>query len=139
MRSPVGGTPVLGDGWTARAAGAAGDATTDGIGALAAVLATYEAPRLVGHGERRDSDRALRAVAGRLATEARARDSVRAERLVIELRRAWLALPELALVPQGALRGALWDRLVRLCCEEFYAPAATLAGAPAPATRLSLS
>ena len=63
----------------------------------------------------------LREIARALAAEARALDAVRAERLLIELRRVWRDLPEARrLEPQA--HDELWDRLVRACIEEFYRP-----------------
>jgi hypothetical protein len=91
------------------------------LAALGHVVAAYGAERLTGAGQRRAADRALRSVARRLAAEARAQDPVRAERLVIALRRAWRDLPAVERLP-GDPRRVLWDRLVLLCCEEFYAP-----------------
>jgi hypothetical protein len=87
------------------------------------VIAAYGPERLLGRGDGRASDRALRAAARGLAAEARARDAARAERLLLDLKRAWPALPAVQAVPDLAARRALWDRLVLLCCEEFYAPA----------------
>ena len=92
------------------------------LDALRQLLATYEAERRFGHGELRESDRALRRIAQRLAAEARAQDPVRGERLVIRLRRAWRDLPEVHALGEDGRRELLWDRLVLLCCEEFYAP-----------------
>lgn len=103
-----------------------------GVDALARVLAAYGPERLSGRGETRESDRALRAAARRLAAEARTRDAVAAERLLIELRRAWRELPQMRGLGDSARRAAIWDRVVGLCCEEFYAPAAAGANAGAP-------
>lgn len=100
-----------------------------GLAALARVLDSFPADRLLGRGEARAADRALRADTRRLAADARAADPVRAERLLTELRRAWRDLPAVRRVPDGR-RGALWDRLVRLCCEEFYPPPAHAGMAP---------
>jgi len=116
---------------TTQRAAPADPVEVSGIDALGCVLAAYAPERLLGRGEARASDRALRAAAHRLAAEARAQDAVRAERLLIELRRRWQKLPEIQRVPDDGRRRALWDRLVRLCCEEFYAPAPVAA----PATR----
>jgi hypothetical protein len=103
---------------------------TDGTGldALARVLAAYEPERLTGRGTARKADRALRAAARRLAAEARVQDATRAERLLLELRRAWRELPAVRQLPDDGARRALWDRLVLLCCEEFYAPGRASAG-----------
>lgn len=63
----------------------------------------------------------LREIARALAAEARAHDAVRAERLLIDLRRVWRELPEARrLDPQA--HEELWDLLVRTCIEEFYRP-----------------
>jgi hypothetical protein len=92
-----------------------------GIEALGIVLSAYAAERLAGRGDKRASDRALRNAAKRLAAEARARDAVRAECLLIDLRSAWSQLPAVQRVHDAAVRRDLWDRVVLLCCEEFYA------------------
>ena len=94
-----------------------------GLDAIRRVMAIYGVERLRGRGNARAADRALRAVARHLAAEARLRDPVRAERLLLELRRAWRELPEVRQLADDGCRRALWDRLVLLCCEEFYAPA----------------
>ena len=99
-----------------------------GLDALRQVLATYNTDRLFGQGELRESDRALRRVVQRLAAEARAEDPARGERLVIGLRRAWRDLPEVRALGEDGRRELLWDRLVQLCCEEFY----VTAGRPTP-------
>ncbi|HEX6598402.1 MAG TPA: hypothetical protein VF034_03710 [Gemmatimonadaceae bacterium] len=63
----------------------------------------------------------LRELARVLADHARARDAVRAERLLIDLRRTWHDIPETRhLDPQT--HEQLWDRLVKACIEEFYRP-----------------
>ena len=90
------------------------------LAALEHVIAAYGRERLAGTGQRRAADRALRGVARRLAAEARAADPVRAERLLVDLRRAWQGMPAVRQIPDSGPRRALWDRLVRLCCEEFY-------------------
>lgn len=96
-------------------------ASAGGIEALATVIALYGPARLLGRGEKRASDHALRAVVRRLVSEARQTDTVRGERLLIELRRAWRALPAIQRLPVDGPGGELWDRLVLLCCEEVYA------------------
>lgn len=64
-------------------------------------------------------DQPLRDVARILADDARARDAVRAERLLIDLRRIWSEIPETRyLDPKD--HEELWDRLVTACVEEFY-------------------
>lgn len=63
----------------------------------------------------------LRDVARALADDARARDAVRAERLLIELRRIWRDIPETRYLDPKA-NEELWDRLVTACVEEFYRP-----------------
>lgn len=93
-----------------------------GIEALGIVVAVYGAERLAGRGEKRASDRAFRDAARRLAAEARGHDSVRAERLLIALRSAWLQLPAVQRLTDAVARRSLWDRVVLLCCEEFYSP-----------------
>lgn len=92
-----------------------------GIDALATVITLYGPTRLLGRGERRASDHALRAAVRHLVEEARQTDTVRVERLLIELRRAWRAMPTIQRLPVDGPGGDLWDRLVLLCCEEFYA------------------
>lgn len=111
-------------GLVARTGDSFGPATVDGLQALGLVIAVYGAERLTGRGNQRISDRALRDAARRLASEARAHDPVRAERLLIELRTGWLQLPAVQQVAEPTLRRALWDRVVLFCCEEFYAPLA---------------
>ena len=98
--------------------GFSGPAPT-GLDALSRVIAAYGPDRLSGRGHARASDRALRDAVRQLTREARARDSVRAERLIIELRESWPHLPGLVRSGVGARR-ALWDRVVTLCCKEFY-------------------
>jgi hypothetical protein len=93
-----------------------------GIESLGLVVAVYGAERLTGRGQKRASDRAFRDAARRLAIEARARDAVRGECMLINLRSAWMQLPAVQRVSDAGARRSLWDRLVRLCCEEFYAP-----------------
>jgi hypothetical protein len=88
---------------------------------LARVVGSHPPSRLL----RRDTDAAeeLHDAARLLADEARGRDPVRAERLLIGLRGAWRALPEVRRLSDGRTGAALWDRLTMLCVEEFYAPA----------------
>jgi hypothetical protein len=105
-------------------------AAAAGIELLTGVITTYGADRLVGRGEARESDRALRAAARRLADEARTADPVRAERLLIALRGAWASLPAVRRLPANGSREALWDRVVRVCVEEFYREARPAAPAP---------
>lgn len=99
-------------------------ASTDlsGLEALGIVVSVYGAERLAGRGEKRASDRAIRDAARRLAAEARASDAVRAERLLIWLRSTWTQLPAVQRLTDTRARRSLWDRLVLLCCEEFYSP-----------------
>jgi len=66
-------------------------------------------------------ERPLRRAARVLADDARARDAVRAERLLIELRRYWRQLPEARLL-EPEVHDRMWDRLVTACIEEFYGP-----------------
>jgi hypothetical protein len=65
---------------------------------------------------------ALRSAVRVLATEARARDAVRGERLLIAVRCAWRDFPEVRRLAEQGIRDELWQHLVRLCCEEFYGP-----------------
>src|SRR3954453_292636 len=62
---------------------------------------------------------ALRSAIRMLATEARARDAVRGERLLIAVRCAWRDFPEVRRLSEEGMRDELWRHLVRLCCEEF--------------------
>lgn len=94
--------------------------TTGGLQALSHVLAEYGAERLLGHGGKGESGAAFRAAARQLAVESRAEDPVRAERLIIGLRSAWRELPQVRALDDRESSQALWQRLVRLCCEEFY-------------------
>jgi Arc/MetJ-type ribon-helix-helix transcriptional regulator len=100
-----------------------GPAAVTGLEALGLVISHYGIDRLVGRGDRRTSDHALRDAVRRLTAEARDVDAVRAERLVIGLRQAWSQLPAVQELGIDSPRGDLWDRVVRLCCEEFYASA----------------
>ena len=117
---------------TSRASGTSESVDPTGMAALERALAAYGTERLGGRGDAREADEALRAAAGRLAAEARARDPVRAERLLVALKPAWRALPAVQHAADTDARSDLWDRLVRLCVEEFYAPARA-SGARAPA------
>jgi hypothetical protein len=65
---------------------------------------------------------ALRSAVRALATEARALDPVRGERLLIAVRCAWRDFPEVRRLAEQGLRDELWQHLVHLCCEEFYGP-----------------
>ena len=65
------------------------------------------------------AEQPLRQAARVLADEARARDAVRAEHLLIELRRIWRDIPEARYLDPRA-HEELWDRLVTACIEEFY-------------------
>lgn len=94
------------------------------LDALGCVVAAYGPERLLGRGNARASDRALRSAARRLAAEARAQDPARAERLLVQLKGAWPALPAVRAVTDLRERRALWDRVVGLCVEEFYSPPA---------------
>jgi hypothetical protein len=88
---------------------------------LARVVGSHSPSRLL----KPDTDAAeeLHDAARLLADEARGRDPVRAERLLIGLRGAWRALPEVRRLADRQTDAALWDRLTMLCVEEFYAPA----------------
>jgi hypothetical protein len=95
-------------------------AASPGLEALGHALAAHPPDRLLARAP--DADGALRQAARLLAAEARAADPVRAERLVVALRPAYGRLIEIDCVPAAGPCRALWDRLVGLCCEEFYAP-----------------
>jgi hypothetical protein len=69
----------------------------------------------------------LRAAVRAIAAEARADDPVRCERMLLALRCAWRDFPEVRRIADQPIRDALWDRLVRLSCEEFYDPRKQLA------------
>jgi hypothetical protein len=69
-----------------------------------------------------------------LCGEARAADPVRAERLLIALRGTWEGLAVVRGIPELAVRRALWERVVALCVEEFYAPTPAPRALPAVAT-----
>ena len=107
-------------------------AELSGIEALGLVVSVYGADRLAGRGDKRASDRAIRDAARRLAREARERDTVRAERLLISLRSAWKQLPAVQRLSDAVTRRTLWDRVVLLCCEEFYAPEWEASGGACP-------
>jgi hypothetical protein len=103
---------IPGDG---RAAG------SSGLEDLALVVATYGPERLLGPGAARVSDHALRDAIRCLVAEAREGGTTGAEGLVIDLRRAWSLLPVIRQLSPETPRQELWDRVVTLCCEEFYA------------------
>ena len=105
-----------------RHAAEAGDPVR-GLDALDYVLAVYGPERLVGRGNAREADRALRAAARVLAAEARVEDPARAECLLVALKQSWPTLPAVARMADVDARRALWDRVVALCIQEFYAPA----------------
>ena len=69
----------------------------------------------------------LRAAVHAIAIEARADDPVRCERMLLALRCAWRDFPEVRRIADQPIRDALWTRLVRLSCEEFYGRSARLA------------
>jgi hypothetical protein len=96
-------------------------ASGGGLEDLALVVATYGPERLLGPGAARVSDVALRDAIRRLVAEARAGGTSGAEGLVIDLRRAWSLLPVVRQLSPDTPRQELWDRVVTLCCEEFYA------------------
>jgi hypothetical protein len=104
-----------------------GPAAINGIDALALVITVYGPERLCGRGSARISDRALRDAVRRRVVEARAIDPVRAERLVIALRNEWMQLPAVRSLSHDSPRGALWDRIVTICCQEFYKPIDSIA------------
>jgi hypothetical protein len=90
-----------------------------GVAELRRVLSETPARLLLAHDAQ--VDQPLRHVARALADDARARDAVRAERLLIDLRRIWRDIPETrTLDPQA--HEELWDRLVTACIGEFYRP-----------------
>jgi hypothetical protein len=64
----------------------------------------------------------LRATVRDIVVEARAEDPLRCERLLLTLRCAWREFPLVRRIADQPTRDALWSRLVRLCCEEFYCP-----------------
>jgi hypothetical protein len=99
-----------------------GPAEITGIDALGLVITVYGPERLCGRGSARISDRALRDAVRRLVVEARAIDPARGERMLIALRHEWMQLPAVRNLSHDSPRGALWDRIVTICCEEFYAP-----------------
>ena len=99
-------------------------------GALAALRAAVAGCAAVDHHQWATISAELPVAARLLADAARAADPVRGEQLVIALKRAWPVLPEVQHLPTGGPREAVWNRLVTLCVEAFYA-------APAPAALLS--
>ena len=101
---------------------------TPGLSALARTLTAYPSDALLVRASAADAE--LRAAARLLAAEARAADPVRCERLLMALRDGWKALPEVQRLPVEPQQKALWDRLVAVCVEEFYA---SPAGDPASA------
>jgi hypothetical protein len=69
----------------------------------------------------------LRAAIREIAAESRAEDPVRCERMLLALRCAWRDFPEVKRLADQPIREALWARIVRLSCEEFYDRRARLA------------
>jgi hypothetical protein len=96
--------------------------SASGLAELRRVLA--ETPPHVLLADDAQAHQPLRCLARVLADDARARDAVRAERLLIELRRMWRDLPEARHLPPEA-HEQLWQRLVTACIEEFYRSART--------------
>ena len=94
---------------------------TEGLAALAKVLAEFGPDRLLAGPAEPPAERGLRDAARQLCDEARARDP-RAEQLLIALKRSWPELPAVRAVPAYTVRDALWQRLVAVCVEEFYSP-----------------
>lgn len=90
---------------------------SSGLAELRRVLSDTPTHVLLGDGAH--AEQPLRHAARALAADARARDSVRAERLLIELRRMWRELPEARHLDPKA-HDQLWERLVTACIEEFY-------------------
>ena len=97
------------------------DENDSGIIRLRRLIANTPTAELLAQADH--SSQSLRAVARAIAAEARAQDAIRAERLLIELRRVWRELPEARHLEPRA-QEELWDRLVRTCIEEFYRPSA---------------
>ena len=64
--------------------------------------------------------KALHSAMRDIVVHARQIDPVRAERLIVSLRAAWRQLPEVRALRNEVLRDALWERLLRICIEEFY-------------------
>jgi hypothetical protein len=87
---------------------------------LGQALADHQMARLHGADAIGHAELALRLAIRRLAQEARANDAVRAERLLVSLRRGLYALPSVRRLLDEEDNGGLWDLLVLLCCEEFY-------------------
>lgn len=90
---------------------------SSGLTELRRVLS--ETPTHVLLGDGAHDEQPLRHAARALAADARTRDAVRAERLLIELRRMWRDLPEARHLEPKA-HDQLWERLVTACIEEFY-------------------
>ena len=93
---------------------------SSGLAELRRVL-TETPPHVLLGDDARDAQ-PLRQAARVLANDARSHDAVRAERLLIELRRIWRELPE-ARHFDLRTHEQLWSRLVTACVEEFYRPA----------------
>jgi hypothetical protein len=102
-----------------------------GLAALACVLRAYAPEALLARPAEPHAEAALRGAVRVLCDEARADDPERAEHLLIALKQAWPSLPEVRELSAHAARGALWDRVVALCVEEFYSPWYPHAAAPA--------
>ena len=73
------------------------------------------------------ASRDLRETVRAIVREARVQDPLRCERLLLTLRCAWRDYPQIRNIAEQPIRDALWSRLVRICCEEFYGPRRHLA------------
>jgi hypothetical protein len=90
------------------------------ISRLEGLLERYSPLALLSRDSR--ASRELRTAVRAIALEARLEDPVRCERLLLTLRCAWRDFPQIRSLADQPVRDALWSRLVRLCCEEFYGP-----------------
>jgi hypothetical protein len=70
--------------------------------------------------ERSAAQAALRLAARGVVNDARARDALRGERLIIALREWWNARRPLRRFDDELLRDALWSKLVGISIREFY-------------------
>ena len=90
-----------------------------GMDRLAAVIAESPAPALLDPGT--PAGAAFTQAVRDIVFRVRQIDPVHSERLIIALRAAWRMTPELRLLADDGLREALWNRLLTVCVETFYA------------------
>jgi hypothetical protein len=88
------------------------------IAALERVLEGHSAVALLNPDAVAENE--LRNAIRTIAKEASATDPIRCERMLLALRCAWRESLEVRCLAEQPIREALWTRIVRLSCEEFY-------------------